>query len=60
MSPKRNRTKHTASFEDRLVHKAHLLKQRAKALPLGKERVDLMQKARQAETAADLSKWLSR
>ena len=44
----RRRIKHTATFEQRL----------AKKLPLGKEREDMMRKARQAETASQISAWL--
>jgi hypothetical protein len=54
----RRRVKHVASFEDRLAYEAHRFKERAEALPPGPQRDDLLRKARQAETAAHIDKWL--
>ncbi len=47
------------SFEDRLAGEAARLRQEAAALPAGVERELLLRKARQAETAAHISEWLS-
>jgi hypothetical protein len=49
----------TSSFEQRLTDQAKDLRERAKGLPAGKEREDLLRVARQAETAADITQWLS-
>jgi hypothetical protein len=59
MSSKRNRTKHTLSFKDRLAGEACRLKQQAKTWPLGKERDALLRKARQIETTSHINEWLS-
>lgn len=59
MSQRRNRIKHIASFEDRLAGEAYRLKERTKELPQGKDRDQLLRKARQAETASHISAWLS-
>jgi hypothetical protein len=56
---KRRRVKHIASFEDRLAYEAYRLKEQAKALRPGPRRDDLLRKARQAETAAHISEWLT-
>ena len=55
----RRRIKHVASFEDRLAYEAHRCKEQAKVLPHGQQRDMLLRKARQAETAAHISEWLS-
>ena len=55
----RRRIKHVASFEDRLAYEAHRCKEKAEALPHGQQRDMLLRKARQAETAAHISEWLS-
>ena len=54
----RRRIKHTATFEQRLANEAERIKTEAKELPQGKEREDMMRKARQAETACQISAWL--
>jgi hypothetical protein len=59
MIQRRRRVKHVASFEDRLAYEAHRCKEQAKALPHGQQREALLRKARQAETAAHISEWLS-
>jgi hypothetical protein len=53
----RRRIKHEASFEKRLAEQARRLKEQAEALPPGKERDDLMRRARQAETASHINEW---
>ena len=55
----RQRVKHIASFEDRLAHEAQRLREQAKKLQPGLRRDDLLGKARQAETAAHISEWLT-
>jgi hypothetical protein len=47
------------SFEDRLTYEAYRLKEQAKDVPPGPRRDDLLRKARQAETAAHISAWLT-
>ena len=46
-------------FDQRLAQEAHCLKERAKTLPIGKERELLSRKARQLETASHISEWIS-
>jgi hypothetical protein len=47
------------TFEQRLAREAQRVKERAKTLPHGKDRELLSRKARQLETASQLSQWLS-
>jgi len=49
---RRRRFKLTTSLEDRLIMDAKKNKERARLLPLGKERDDLLEKARQDEVVA--------
>lgn len=56
---KRRRTRHTATFEERLDEMAAKLKEQARRMPPGKERDILMRRARQAETAAHINAWLT-
>ena len=56
---KRRRVKQTATLEDRLVQEAGRLRAEAARLPPGPGREEALDKARQAETAARLSDWLS-
>jgi hypothetical protein len=58
VTSERRRIKHTATFEQRLANEAERIKTEAKELPQGKEREDMMRKARQAETASQISAWL--
>ena len=55
----RRRLKQTKSLEERLSQEAKRLREEAKLLPPGAEREALLRKARQAETGAHVSKWLS-
>jgi hypothetical protein len=55
---KRQRIKHTASFEQRLAAEARRLKDQARAMAAGKDRENILRKARQAETASRISDWL--
>ena len=53
------RVKHVSTFEERLAEEAQRLRDQAKKLQHGKERDELLRKARQAETASHLSEWLA-
>jgi hypothetical protein len=55
----RRGTKHSKTFEDRLAEQAQTDRQRAQMMPPGPERDALMRKARQCETAAHLTEWIS-
>lgn len=60
MAKKRNRAKHTATFEERLAEQAQKFTEAANKLPNGsKARERLLQRARQVETASDINRWLS-
>jgi hypothetical protein len=56
---KRRRFTQTTPLEDRLILQAKADREKAQSLPLGKERDDLLRRARQAETASHLGEWLS-
>jgi len=55
----RRRFKNTLTFSDRLAKEAKRFRQEAESKPPGQERDDLLRKARQAETAADIDHWVS-
>jgi hypothetical protein len=55
---RRQRIKHKATFEERLAAEAQRLKNRARTMAVGKAREELLDKARQAETASHISDWL--
>jgi len=55
----RRRIKHTLTFEGRLAQHAERLRHAAQSMPPGKERHGLLKRARQAETAAGINRWLS-
>ena len=59
MIKRRNRRKHTKSFQERLLEEAMRFKEAADKLPPGTARELLLKRVRQAETAADIDKWLS-
>jgi hypothetical protein len=48
-----------ATFEERLAEEARRLKEQAKKMAAGREREELLRKARQAETAAHIDKWIT-
>lgn len=56
---KRRRFKQSISFKERLTEWAKTVRDHANKLPPGAEREDLLQKARQADTAAHLADWTS-
>jgi hypothetical protein len=53
----RKRIKQATSLRDRVVSFAKEAKAKADLLPPGREREDMMKKARQADTASHLDKW---
>jgi hypothetical protein len=55
----RRRIKHTFAFEERLRQQAERLRDEAQKMPIGKTRDDLLKRARQAETAVGISRWLT-
>ena len=55
----RCRFKNTLTFPDRLAKEAERFRREAETKPPGQERDDLLRKARQAETAADIDQWVS-
>ncbi|MHC2279980.1 hypothetical protein ACVME8_006623 [Bradyrhizobium diazoefficiens] len=55
----RRRFKQMVSLEERLAEEAEHLREEAKSLPPGIEREQILRKARQAETGAHISEWLS-
>jgi hypothetical protein len=56
--PKRRRVKHTATFEERLAEEAERFRKAAERAKPGMERELLLKRARQAETASQVSNWL--
>jgi len=60
MIKRRDRAKHTATFEERLAEQALRSTAAANRLPKdSKARQRLLRHARQLETASDINKWLS-
>jgi hypothetical protein len=55
---RRQRIKHMATFEQRLAAEAQRLKIQAKMMEAGKERDNVLRKARQVETASHINDWL--
>ena len=56
---KRNRIKPTDSLEKRLQNFAEESRRAARPLPPGKERTELLRKAKQAETTAHITDWVT-
>jgi hypothetical protein len=56
---KRRRVKQTTTLEQRLVREAQRLRAKAAAVPSGPDRDDILQRAQEIETTAQLSGWLS-
>jgi hypothetical protein len=54
----RRRFKHTATFEERLAEEALRFRKAAEEARPGMERELLLKRARQAETASNMSQWL--
>ncbi|QOZ34059.1 hypothetical protein [Bradyrhizobium sp. CCBAU 53421] len=55
----RRRFRQKRSLVERLLAEAKSLRENARALPIGIEKERLLQKARQADTAAHMDGWLS-
>ncbi|WFU75477.1 hypothetical protein [Bradyrhizobium sp. CB2312] len=55
----RRRVKHIRSLEERMAEQAAKLKEKASQLPGGKQRDDLLRRARIAEAGSHLSEWLT-
>jgi hypothetical protein len=55
----RNRFTQTIALGDRLDDEAERLRQKARTVPVGKERDRLLRRARQLETASHINQWLS-
>jgi hypothetical protein len=53
----RRRFKQTVSFHDRLSAFSKNLQEQAARLPAGRERDEILKRARRADTAADLDEW---
>lgn len=56
---KRRRFMQTKSLEERLAKQAETDRDRAKSLPPGSEREELLRKVRRTEAASHLSEWLN-
>jgi hypothetical protein len=56
---KRRRAKQTVRLEERLALQARDDRERARSLPPGKEREDLLRHARRIEEATRMAEWLS-
>jgi hypothetical protein len=59
MAKTRNRSRPLLSLQERLNKFAQDARAAAKKLPVGAERHDLLQKARDGEAAAKIDRWLS-
>ena len=59
MIKRRRRIKHEKTFRARLIEEAIRFKEAAKEAAPGMARELLLRRARQAETAADIDKWLN-
>jgi hypothetical protein len=55
----RRRLEHTKTFQERLAEEAVRFREAAEEAPAGMARELLLRRARQAETAAHMSEWLS-
>ena len=55
----RRRITHNDPLEARLADEAKRLKAEARKLPPGRNREEMMRKARQAETASHMTEWLT-
>ncbi|MET3997130.1 hypothetical protein ABID65_008810 [Bradyrhizobium sp. S3.9.2] len=55
---KRRRTKQTTSLEERVLHQAEQIRLLADSMRAGKEREQLLKKARDADMGAHIEGWL--
>ena len=58
MPQQRRRFKHTKTFEERLAEDAKIARDKARSLPPGKEREELIRRVRRDEAAAQICEWL--
>jgi hypothetical protein len=56
---KRRHFKQTESLQDRLATFAKIMRERAKAMPPGSEKLAALAKARDADRAIDMNRWVS-
>ena len=56
---KRRRAKQTVRLEERLALRARDDRERARSLPPGREREDLLRRARRTEEATRMTEWLT-
>jgi hypothetical protein len=56
---KRFRFKRDKALGEQLIKEARLAREKAEQLPPGEERVDLLKKTRQADTAAHIDEWIN-
>lgn len=56
---KRRHFKQTESLQDRLATFAKIMRERAKAMPPGSEKLAPLAKARDADRAIDMNRWVS-
>ena len=58
MIKRRCRTKQASSLQERLAGFADYAREKAESLPPGPQKQSLLEKAREAQTAADLDEWI--
>jgi hypothetical protein len=56
---KRRRVKQTQSFHDRLASFAQRVREKAAVMPSGPQKENLLNRARQADTASHLDEWVN-
>jgi hypothetical protein len=59
MKKTRRRFKQTTSLQERLTAFANDIREQAAIMPVGKDRDDLLERVRQADTAAHIDEWAS-
>jgi hypothetical protein len=56
---RRRRVRQTVSLQDRLSQQAREDRDQARSLPPGREREELLRRARRAESASQMTQWLT-
>ena len=56
---RRRRVRQTVSLQDRLAQQARVDRDQARRLPPGREREELLRHARRAESASQMTEWLT-
>jgi hypothetical protein len=59
MSKRRRRLQQTLPLKDRLISFATEAREKAKSMPPGAEKEDLLRRARQADTTSRLDDWIN-